>query len=289
MILIDFNHVMLANIMVTLKLHQGMELDESVVRHMSLNSIHSFIKKFGGTYGDLVFCVDDRNNWRKEVFPFYKSHRKADRDDSGLDWSKIFECINTIKAELVAVFPYKVLQVHGAEADDIIATLCHRYGHLGLMNAGAEQILILSSDKDFMQLQKYANVEQYSTVQEKWVRCSNPARYLHEHILKGDRGDGVPNFRSADNIFSTPERQKPVSTKNIDLWNGMEPEDFCTEETLKNYYRNKQLVDLDCIPADISEQILSAYDTCKHNDKSGLFDYFITHKLRILMEDIGDF
>jgi len=289
MILVDLNQVMISNLMMQIGGKKNIAIEEDLVRHMVLNSLRMYRTKFFKKYGELVICCDDKNYWRRELFPYYKIHRKKDRDESGLDWNMIFTVLNGIRDDIREKFPYKVIQIEHAEADDIIGSLCHRFGHLGITNGSAEPILILSSDKDFMQLQKYANVEQYSPMQKKFITCSNPARYIHEHILKGDRGDGVPNFLSDDDVFVNGKRQKPLATKKIDAWNGMRPEDYCDERMLRNYRRNQQLVDLDFIPEDIQNEANEIFDNYKLNERGKIFNYFIEKKMKNMMEVIGDF
>ena len=289
MILVDLNQVMISNLMMQIGGKKNISIEEDLVRHMVINSLRMYRTKFFKKYGELVICCDDKNYWRRELFPYYKIHRKKDRDESGLDWNMIFTVLNGIRDDIREKFPYKVIQIEHAEADDIIGSLCHRFGHLGITNGSAEPILILSSDKDFMQLQKYANVEQYSPMQKKFITCSNPARYMHEHILKGDRGDGVPNFLSDDDVFVNGKRQKPLATKKIDAWNGMRPEDYCDERMLRNYRRNQQLVDLDFIPEDIQNEANEIFDNYKLNERGKIFNYFIEKKMKNMMEVIGDF
>ena len=286
MILIDYNQICIANLMMQLK-HS--ELSEDLIRHMILNSLRYNKQKFSKEFGELVICCDDKNYWRKDIFPYYKAHRKSDREKSPLDWNMIFETLNKVRDELKETFPYKVIRAQRAEADDIIASICHKYGHLGIKNGSAEPILILSSDKDFAQLQKYANVEQYSPNTKKWIRISNPERYLREHIMRGDRGDGIPNFLSKDSCFVNGERQKPLSIKKIDAWAALEPSDFCDERMLRNYSRNETLVNLDYIPEWIQESIINQFDKYQEPDRKGLLNYFIKNKLRNLTEHIGDF
>ena len=289
MILVDLNQVMISNLMMQIGGKKNIAIEEDLVRHMVINSLRMYRTKFFKKYGELVICCDDKNYWRRELFPYYKIHSKKDRDESGLDWNMIFTVLNGIRDDIREKFPYKVIQIEHAEADDIIGSLCHRFGHLGITNGSAEPILILSSDKDFMQLQKYANVEQYSPMQKKFITCSNPARYMHEHILKGDRGDGVPNFLSDDDVFVNGKRQKPLATKKIDAWNGMRPEDYCDERMLRNYRRNQQLVDLDFIPEDIQNEANEIFDNYKLNERGKIFNYFIEKKMKNMMEVIGDF
>ena len=185
MILIDLNQVLISNLMQQIGSNPKVKLDEDLIRHMVLNSLRSYVKQFKQKYGEIVVCCDSRKYWRRDVFPFYKSNRKKDREKSDFDWNLIFETLGTIRQELKENFPYRVLEVDGAEADDIIAVLSARA-------APNEQVLILSSDKDFVQLQKYQNVVQYSPILKRYVEAGDPHLYVKEHIIRGDRGDGAP-------------------------------------------------------------------------------------------------
>lgn len=287
MILVDLNQVMLSNLLKQIS-PRNPDVSEDLIRHMVLNSIRGYKQKFGDKYGELVICADDKKYWRREVFPYYKSNRKKERQQSNLDWNLIFDTLNSIKQELKDNFPYKLIQVHRAEADDIIGTLSKRFGHLGIAPASAEPILILSSDKDFGQLQKYANVDQYSPIAKQFIRIPNPDRFLKEHIIKGDRGDGIPNFLSAPDTFANGGRQKPIKSANFVDWSDMNPVDFCTESMMEGYLRNKQLIDLDCIPQDVQDAINEEFDTVEVH-KGNLLNYFIKHKLKNLTEHIGEF
>ena len=217
MILIDLNQVLISNLMQQINSNPKIALDENLIRHMVLNSLRSYVRQFKSKYGNVVICCDSKNYWRREYFPFYKSNRKKDREKSGFDWTLIFQTLNKIREELKVNFPYKVLDVDGAEADDIIGVLSAR-------QSPHEEVLILSSDKDFIQLQKYKNVIQYSPIMKKFVKSDSPTEYTKEHILRGDRGDGIPNFLSPDNCFALGERQKVLNTKKMAEWLAMKPE-----------------------------------------------------------------
>ena len=287
MILVDLNQVMISNLMQQIG-NKPVQIEEDLVRHMVLNTLRLYKVKFEEKYGELVICCDDKNYWRRDIFPYYKIHRKKDRQKSGLDWHTIFSVLNGIRDDLKAKFPYKVLQVKNAEADDIIASICHKYGKI-LKNGSQEEILILSSDKDFGQLQKYANVTQYSPIQKKFITISNPEKFIREHILKGDRGDGIPNFLSEDSVFVDGKRQKPLTYKKLNVWVNMKPEEFCNEHMLRGYKRNQNLIDLDLVPNDIIKQVIELYDNYKVNDRSLMFNYFVDKKLKNLMEVIREF
>jgi len=285
MILVDYNQVMLASLFMSIGNHTNIDVDENLIRHMFLNSLRSNRKKFKDEFGEIVICADGKNSWRKAGFPYYKAGRRKSREESELDWTELFRIINLIREEMDEFFPYKVLHFDQCEADDIIGTICHAKGVP--MNNGSENILVLSGDKDYIQLHKYANVKQYNPVQKKWIQNNNPDKYLEEHIIRGDSSDGVPNILSADNSIVVGERQKAMTTKRLeDLIKGP---DFMDETTKNRYYRNKTLIDLGEVPENFKEQITEEFEKEKTVGRSGLFQYFVKYKLKNLLTDIQDF
>lgn len=283
-ILMDYSQVMISNLMVSIGNHTNIELDENLIRHMFLMSLRKSRKKFKDEYGEMVICVDGKNSWRREKFPYYKANRRSGREKSEIDWDKLFEIMGNIRMELQEFFPYKTIYVDDSEADDIIGVICHKYGTP--LNNGSEKFLILSGDKDYIQLQTYANVTQYNPVMDKYVRHDDPEKYLAEHILKGDSGDGVPNILSADNALVLGIRQKPMTQKRIALYSGGNNLD---EELTARYERNKMLIDLAEPPPEIKEKILEQYETEKTVGRSKLFNYFVSKRLKNLLTDIQDF
>lgn len=286
MILVDFSQVMISNIMMQLANNES-KLDEDMVRHMVLSSIRLYKRKFSNEYGEIVICADGPSYWRREIYPHYKAGRRKARDKSQHDWSLIFNALHKIRDEITDNMPYPVLRFDRAEADDIIGALCHAYGQHGVIN---EKILIVSGDKDFAQLQKYDNVTQFSPIAKKFISPDvNPERFKQYHILQGDSGDGVPNFLSADDTFVSGSRQKPLPKKKLEEWTLMQPEDYCHGEMLRNYHRNKMMVDLDCVPEELQNEIVCKYNEYQRNPRSKIFNYFIQHKLRQLTEAISEF
>ena len=277
MIIVDMNQVMLSNLLVQLGNHTNAQIEENMVRHMVLNSLRSYRQKFYAEYGELVIACDNTNVWRKKIFPYYKANRKKSQEKSELDWKSIFECMGKIRAELKEFFPYKVVDVETAEADDVIATL---------VKHNTCPILILSGDKDFIQLHTNYNVKQYDPVRKKWITHDDPEKYLHEHILKGDSGDGVPNILSGDDCFVAGVRQKPMTQKKID---SLQSASMMDSQTLRNYMRNRQLIDLSQIPYDLEQKILDAYESQEEKGRDKLLPYFMTNKLKHLTEHVGEF
>ena len=280
MILIDLNQVCIANVLQEVK--QLKKIEPLLVKHMILSTLLFYRRKFKDQYGELVICCDSKRSWRKDVFPFYKANRKTNRQKDDIDWSGIFEVINSLTDDLVNHFPYSVIQVDQAEADDIIGTLVKNYYRQG-------KIMIVSSDKDFLQLQKYYNVSQYSPIQKKNLQITDPCKYIKEHIMKGDRGDGIPNFLSDDDTFVTDKRSKKILKTKLEAWINLDPTEFCNEKMMRGWKRNQQLVDLSHTPQDIKQKIVDQYDTYEYNQRDKLLNYFIQNKLRNLIEHIGDF
>ncbi|CAB5221043.1 RnaseH [uncultured Caudovirales phage] len=281
MIIVDFNQVMISNLMMQIGNHTNIPIEEGLFRHMVINSLRSYNNKFGEKYGEMVIACDDKNYWRKQIFPYYKANRKKARDKSELDWNTIFEYFNKIRSEIQEYFPYRLIKIDTAEADDIIATLVKKYSVEG------EEIMILSGDKDFIQLHKYPNVKQYDPVRKKMIHHDDPSKYLFEHIMKGDAGDGVPNILSDDDTFVTDKRQKPMTQKKMDqIYYSPEQIDSAY---MRNFSRNQQMIDLTYIPEYISKAILDKYVQESGKDRSKLFNYFITHKLKNMMENLGEF
>ena len=277
MILVDMSQIMMASIMMQMHMSKKSEPDEEMVRHMILNSLRMYRTRFLSEFGEMVLCYDSRHYWRRDYFPEYKHSRRKSRGTDDKNWDIIFDCLNTIKEEVKANMPYKSIEVYGAEADDIIATLC---------SESSNEVMILSGDKDFIQLQKFPNVKQYSPITKKMINGMNPDDYLKEHVLKGDTSDGVPNVLSPDNTFVDGIRQRPLSKKKIAL---MVDGDFPNDEIKRNYQRNKKLIDLTCSPDELRSEILDTYKSAPVNDRSKILNYFIKQRLKTLTESIGEF
>lgn len=280
-LLIDLNQVLLAGILPQISA-KGVKLNEDLVRHLVLNMIRNHVKNYKKEYGEVVICCDNKNYWRKEQFPFYKANRKKNRDKSELDWKLIFEVLAKFKQELKDNFPYKVIDVDMAEADDIIGTLVPRY-------SSSEKILILSGDGDFLQLQKYANVKQYAPSQKKFLKSDNPTLELKEKIIRGDRGDGIPNVLSSADCFVRDIKQKSITKGILDKLLNEDSKDWKDDYNRFNFERNQTLIDLAYIPADIKQNIITSYEETKPASRQKLLNYFIQHKLKNLIDVMDEF
>lgn len=282
MIIFDFNQVAISNLMEQIGSSKT-AVEESLVRHMILNTIRTYVKKFKENYGpEVVIACDNKSYWRREIFPHYKAGRKKIREASGHDWTTIFECLGKIKQELKDSSPYKVVEVDTCEADDIIAVLAQKY-------SATQKVMILSSDKDFAQLQRYPNVEQYSPILKKYIKEPLPLAQLKQLVIRGDKGDGIPNILSADDVFVVGGRQKPITEAKIIGWMNQEAKEFCNDDMLRNYSRNETLIDLTKIPEHLKISIIDTYESAKGHSKQDFMNYMIANRLRNLIEVIDEF
>ena len=281
MILVDLNQVLISNLMAQIRGKADVKPNKEMIRFMVLNSLRGINVKFKDEYGEMVLCSDASDPWRKDFFPNYKHSRKAQRQDGPFDWDNIFNIITEIKKEVQENFPYKVMYVENSEADDIIASI---------IKLQEETIyLIVSGDKDFIQLHHYGNVYQWSPLLKGFIgEQEDPIKFLREQIIKGDRSDGVPNILSDDEIFVRGERQKPIRAKQLEEWSNIDNIPLGSE-TKKHYNRNKKLIDLSQIPKTIETNIINTYKNYKVKDRSLLLPYFIGKKLKTLIDKINDF
>jgi hypothetical protein len=274
MILIDISQIAISNIMMTPNIKTN-DIDVNLVKHMILTSIKNYNQQFKSEFGDIVICCDSRYSWRKSVFLHYKANRKKEKDKSFIDWDVVNEAINGMKKDLKNFFPYKVVEFDGAEADDVIAVLSKYV---------KEQSVIISSDKDYGQLQKFTHVKQFCPKAKDYIHISNPHTQLKELIIRGDRSDGIPNFLSdADTFVNQSKRQKKIMTDKIPQYLS---DDYSDDE---NYNRNKQLIDFEEIPKDIVLGVVRQYKSEPLGGKKTMMDFFINNNMKILLKDIGQF
>ena len=287
MILLDFSQIALSNIIVQ-KLG-----DEHLIRHMILNSIRMYNKRHRDEFGEMVICADGKKSWRYDYFPNYKAHRKGNRDNSDMDWSEIFKVVNMVREEIKENLPYKVLHFDNCEADDIIGALTYNSQEFGQN----EPVIIISSDKDFIQLQKFNNVKQFSPIQKKFLPAKkekkfNPRTFLFEHICRGDPGDGIPNILSKDDAFTDKSsRQSPLRQSVLEFY--MENCDVegmnMPMEVFRNFQRNKTLIDLNEIPEHIYNSIVTNFNEQKPAHRMKVLNYLITKRCKNLIEVVEEF
>ena len=277
MILLDFSQTMIGSFMAMGK--GSIVVEEDLLRHTVLNTIRQYKQTHRHVdHGGFVICCDSPKNWRKQSFPEYKANRKKRRETDTTDWTSLFEFLHQMIDDLREYFPYKVVKVEGAEADDIIGVLTQE--------EMKNPTTIISSDKDFIQLQKYQGVQQWSPLTKDWVK-GDPEASLWEKLVKGDAGDGVPNILSSDDTFIVEgKRQRPISKKKMEMWK--EDRSSWTDEMHRNFNRNEMMVDLEKTPESIRINIINQFRE-QVPPHGRLMEYFTEKRLKNLMEHIEEF
>ena len=288
MIIVDYSGIALASIII------NKTFDEQMIRHMILNSLRMYHKRYKDEYGEMVLAVDASNNWRRKAFPQYKANRKKDRGTSSFDWNEAFRILNKMREEIAENFPYTVIKVDGCEADDVIGTLVTMNpDHNNDFNP--QKYMIVSSDRDFLQLQRFKNVRQFSPLLKKELSVDNPRVYLQNHIIRGDIGDGIPNILSEDNVFVEGFRQKPMSQKKVDeiIQDLEEGELLYAASWYRNYCRNKKLIDLSETPPELRREIINNFMADKPDTRwmrrGKVFPYLVANRCNQLIESVQEF
>ena len=275
MILIDFTQTIIAGLMAQMK-HSDGEVDENLLRHMILNSLRNYAKRYKDQYGDIVLCTDAAHPWRRNYFPLYKANRKKAREADDKDWTMIFDTLQKVKDEIRENFPFHYMYVENCEADDIIAIL---------VKHATEPVLIVSGDKDFQQLHS-DTVSQWSPNLNKMIHCEDPSLFLKEHILKGDKSDGIPNILSNDNCLDEGIRQTPLKKAVLEKYLRISIEN--DDKYYRNYLRNQTLIDLSFIPIEVEQSILREWDN-SDPPTGKVFDYLTRNRLNELLDNVEDF
>ena len=301
-ILVDFSQVSIGVLTAdAYTSKQTVTFDVGYARHLIINLLRTYRQKYYRQYGELIIATDSSNGyWRKDIFPYYKASRKADKEKSNIDWESVKVCLNTVRDELKEYFPYPVISVPKAEGDDCIGVLCEYFHTNELITDGMwedtpQSILILSADGDLVQNQRFKNVQQYSPKMKKFLRPEGQTvdQFLLEHIAEGDSGDGIPNTLSVDNCFVDKIRQKSLKKdrraefieKGIDACQ--------TEEERKFYTRNQTLIDFQYIPLEIKNNIIAEYQkqrkACEFRGRKKVMNYLIKNRMGLLIDHLSDF
>ncbi len=286
MILIDFNQIALSSIFAMSNELNQLDDDETdtlkLIRHVILDTIKGYKKTYTNTYGKVVIACDSKNYWRRDIFPFYKANRAKERDQDKHNWKLIFKCLDSVRNDLIEFFPYKVLLIDNVEADDIIAVLAKK---------SKEKVLVISRDHDYNQLYKYSHVKQYNPFYKKILDIPNPEQVLIEHIVRGDRKDGIPGILGDDDVFiNISKRQGRLTPKKMEKYLSLGYDGCENDYQRDNWKRNQRLIDFDFIPPEIEEQIIDKYNTVTvQSDINIVMDYLIRNRCNLLLADLQEF
>lgn len=303
-IIVDFSQVAISVCIVNLStdLKKGKTGDESynLIRHMVLYTILGFKRKYPN-HGDILLAIDSPSYWRRDYFPAYKGQRKHGREESDLDWGVIQESIRKLKEEIREYLPWKVIETHGAEADDIIGVLSkylqtNELVQDGIFSEEPQPIMICSADGDHEQLQKYKNVRQWSPLLKKELKLKGSAiGCINEHIAQGDGGDNIPNCLTSDqwaidraNNIDDKHRQTPMKKTRLQEFIDLGIDGCKTEEEKRNWIRNRTLVDYDYIPDELQARIIQDYiDSKPSKNKMRMMTWFAKNRMKKLYDEAG--
>ena len=238
-------------------------------KHLVLNNVFSSV--LDKKPNQVVIAVDGKNNWRKEIYNEYKSQRKAARDKSNVDFNVFYpimeEFINNLEQHFKC---FRILRVPRCEADDIIAVLSKRF-----CKDENNLVELISTDKDFVQLQRYKNFKQYNPIKKMYIKSMNPDKDLEIKILTGDKSDNIPAVK---NRVGPKTAEKMINNGLTDL------EDPIIKEA---YIRNRQLIDFEQIPNDIVESVKKYYDniTIGKVNVNNVWQWLVVEELNKLSDD----
>lgn len=284
MILVDFSQIMVSNLMVMIARN---EYDPIFFRHWVLNSLRQYNLKFRSDYGEMTVCCDSPS-WRREYFPHYKMNRKKKRAADDIDWDSVFQNFNETIELIDENFPYKVLRVDKSEADDIIAVSVKNF-----RETSKEPILIISSDKDFMQLKKHGNVKQYCPRNKNFINEVTDLETIYDnllvHIITGDTSDGIPNiFSDDDSLVNEEKKQNRATKKRVeDVKNDIKSNNINKYSAAIS--RNTVLIDLDKIPDYVVCEIIEHINKDRKGNMQKCFSYLIKNNYKELIKRIDDF
>lgn len=289
-ILLDFSQIVLSACHVfenELSVYnQDKDGAKNILRHVILSQILHWRTKYHDSYGEVIVCCDGKNYWRKNIFPQYKANRKKAKRESIIDWGLVFGMMDTLIEDLRSFFTYKVLKVDGAECDDVISTLIRSARE----NGSDEPFMIVSADKDFLQLQRFPRVWQVSPMRKTAVVSKNPEADLAEKIIRGDAGDGIPSVLNDDCAYVDETYKSSRMSRKMFERLMSEGYDNCSDRVIKAHWeRNRTLIDFRFIPAEITSAILKRFAEPPQGNKVKMFNYLTEKRCYKLLDRIEDF
>ena len=129
-------------------------------------------------------------------------------------------------------------------------------------------------------------MKQYDPIRNRWIEDPDPVRYLQEHIIKGDRSDGIPNILTSDDSIVNGKTQKKMSKEKISSLASMDPNEFTNFIRLRNWKRNSELIDFTHIPRSVYERIITYVSKNKARENLNI-QYFIDNNITDLIEEFS--
>lgn len=226
----------------------------------------------------IIIAMEGRGNWRKSIYPDYKGNRKKGRDESEINFEEFYEILDKFINDLKELFKnIYIMRINNCEADDVIAVMTEEFSKDKL-----NDIELISTDKDFIQLQKYKNFKQFNPIKKEYVKSINPKRDLEIKIIIGDKSDNISGIKerlgakTAEKLLNGGEFKKQT-------W-----EQMLNDKEIKNIFiRNRQLIDFNYIPENIKEKIVDEYNNYKIGKLDGnkVWKWMISQRMSKLSDD----
>lgn len=248
--------------------------------HTALVMLNKYFKMFKP---DKVVMAFDRKSWRKEYTASekciskkpYKGNRRKDMTEAQqakyqrfIDHIAEFEKMIEEHTTIITLFENRL------EADDLIAGFCQ------LHEGTDDEVIIISTDSDLLQLMKYGNVKIISPANDKEQKLddfnNDPEYYIFNKCVRGDSTDNVqsafPGVRSKriEKAYNDPFERVQLMKE---VWKNEEQVEFKVEEL---FAENELLINLEKQPNDIRRLILTSVD--KSETKERQFSLFFILK-----------
>lgn len=245
---------------------QRNETDETLAglaTHSALMTLNKYFRQFKP---DRVVMAFDRSSWRKEYTASdkcvskkpYKGNRRKDMSPAQqAKYLRFLNHLNEFEALMRKHTTIVTLHEDKMEADDLIAAFCQIY------NSDEDEIIIVSSDSDMLQLKRYKNIRVISPADGKEATLddydNDPARFLFFKCVRGDDSDHVQSalprvqskriHKAYDDPFERVQLMK-------ETWKDHRGE-FLVE---KLYKENQLLIDLEKQPSEIRAVLLNSVE-----------------------------
>jgi 5'-3' exonuclease len=242
------------------------EEDIGLLAHKILNMILDISSQFGSSkQNPLVLAIDSKPTWRKAYyeehkmkFPEYKGTKddpeawrtyKGNRvKDPTIPWDKIYEMTDDVLEVLRQHSDFHVVTVPETEADDIIAVLAKE------CLAQGQTCWVVSSDKDFKQIQNEPYITIYDPMKKVFVPALNTKWYKEVHCMQGDTSDNILGIRPR------------MGEKTAEKLHSTLQQILATDPNARERYEfNSVLIDLDRIPDHLQENIRALWDKEEHS------------------------
>ena len=221
----------------------------------------------------VILALDDKNYWRKKIFPLYKAQRKKERSENkffkDVNFEELFKVSDEFFKELVTIIPQiQSIKIPNVEADDVIAILTE---HISL------DTHCISTDKDMYQLYRYKGYKQ-SKFGNDIQEVLNPMSFLHEKICRGDKSDNIPSIYPRLGIKTYQKMMENGSLLKLIS------EDSNVGEV---YSRNREIVDFKYIPKQITKDILKEYHAFvpERTNEMTLYNFLLKHKMNFILDN----